>query len=531
MSRREGGGSGSTRSIGILTGLNLVGAVVRLASSVVIARLFGTSMEVAVYFGASTLLGMVVSLTQTGQLVEVLMPVYHQRKEEAGLESAHRAFAVVFNWLALATAGLSVVLALLSPVLVRLLLPGFEEPAQELGTRVFLYLVPLVGFQALGSLMHMLANAESQFGKPESFSVAGNVAAVVAILVLAPSLGVWALVISLWTNSLFYFLGLTWVLWNIRYRHRAVLKEPGFDHGAVFKQLLHTLWYLGATQIYGFVLNAALSMTTVDIFAVFKYVQAVYSKTNAVLLRPISTVFFTRFSESVKEGAAAVGTMGRRALRQSLGISALAVVAMWTAGYPLLDGLWGGEKFGEEQLRLAHFLLTWWFVLFLFAALGGIARKVTVALGMVRSQYGGMAAVQLLSAPLAWILIDRFSVWGIVVVLGFNFIGRGLVPVALMAFFHRFTLFYPWRPLAKWILAAAAGIGAGLLTSNTLSAYAGLLPEPVGDLLLAVVIASFACATTLVVAWITGVEDMRIFLERLRDWLRDVGVASAPGRR
>ena len=66
----------------------MLGAVTAVASSIVVARLFGTGSDIAVYFGASTLVSLMVSLTQAGQLGEVFLPEFIRLKEETGRQSA-----------------------------------------------------------------------------------------------------------------------------------------------------------------------------------------------------------------------------------------------------------------------------------------------------------------------------------------------------------------------------------------------------------------------------------------------------------
>src|SRR5690242_21707640 len=96
---RDKGGVGARRAIGTLTSLNVAGACVALANSVVTARLFGTSRPMEVFFAAASVQVQLVSLVQTGQLAEIFLPIYHRIRHRSGTERARAAFSVLMNWM------------------------------------------------------------------------------------------------------------------------------------------------------------------------------------------------------------------------------------------------------------------------------------------------------------------------------------------------------------------------------------------------------------------------------------------------
>jgi putative peptidoglycan lipid II flippase len=124
--------------------LNILGAIVALLNSVVTAYLFGTRREMEVFFAAATMLALVGTLTQTGQLAEAFLPMYHRIRHGLGQQAARTAFSVVLTWMLIGTVVLSMLLAVASPLLIRLLIPGFAQHDRMVATRMFCALLPLV---------------------------------------------------------------------------------------------------------------------------------------------------------------------------------------------------------------------------------------------------------------------------------------------------------------------------------------------------------------------------------------------------
>lgn len=509
----------TARSIGILTILNTVGALIALATSVVVAHFYGTARALEVYFAASTLQIILGRLMQTGQLGEIFLPIYHRIRHADGRQTAQRAFAVLVNWMVLFVAALSVGLWFLAPVLMRLLVPGFTDADRALGVRMFGCLLPLLVVQVVLSLAQTLANAERWFGKPEAIGVGARGTILIAIAALASPLGPWAMVAALWIGHGFQLAGYAVMLHRMGYRHRLCLRQEGFRAGSVFSKLLVTFTYVGATQVYTFALNAGLSLLAGGTYAVFKYVELLYAKTNAALLRPVSVVFFTRFSEALAHGMRDVRKLARSALSGCLGISVLVIVAVVVAGRPLLAGLWASGRFGGDHLVLASHLLSIFYVLLLASALGQIARKTAMSLGMVRCQYVSTSLVQLASAVCAWRLIAAFEVPGAMATIAINAVALGAVPLLILLIRRPdVCAFYSLGGMARWLVAGAAGLGVGLGMRTPVAAglsALGLTGRP-AEFALAAALGGSAVLVSLAVAWLVNVYEVREVLRRLR---------------
>jgi putative peptidoglycan lipid II flippase len=324
--------TGFTKAIAAITAINGASALLSVLNISVIAYFHGLSRPLEVYFAAVQLFMLVNSLTQTGKIGDIFLPVYHNLKHSTGHAGAFAAFAVIMNWMFCCALVLCGVLFAVAPVLMQLLIPGFSAMDQELGVQMFRWLIPLLALQIFMTLAQTLANAEKKFGLPESLGIFSKLATLAVISVFSGSSGAWALVCGLWAGTLVQGCGFVLITRNLGYRHVWKLAQTGFNHWTLFRQLLVTLLYVLSTQIYLFILNAALSFLPQGGYGVFKYVEQLYAKTNSILLRPIGVVFFTHFSEAMARGLSGLRELAQKALSRAAAIIALALICIIAAG-------------------------------------------------------------------------------------------------------------------------------------------------------------------------------------------------------
>jgi putative peptidoglycan lipid II flippase len=513
----------SGRSIGVLASVNVVGAVVGVTSSIVIAHVFGTSRVLEIYFAAATLLHLVHSLSQTGQIGDVFLPIYHRIRHEDGVAEAHRAFSVTLNWTVLFAIALTVLLWVGAPAIMKLLVPGFSPEDQRLAATMLRYILPMVPLQIGVSLVHILGNAESWFGKPEAVTVAAQAAILGTLVLFVRPFGFWALILSLWVGLAVQVFGLGAMLRRMGFHYFVGLRHPSFQIASVFSRLFYTMWYVGATQVYAFAMNAALSMLPQGTYAVFKYVQQLYTKTNTVLLRPVGVVLFTHASEASARGYGDLRDMMRVALARNLAIASIAIVGILAGGAPLLGALWGSEKFGVEELALSVRLLQLFFVLLLVEGVGQIARRVTIALGMVRESYMVAAGMQILAAGVFWFLSTGYGVPGTMLAfaLAVTLLNTSYY-LPLLVLRRDLVVFYRPAPIVAW----GAAVAAGFAVSNLLALGIQDLPvfaSRAGLFVLSALLAGIAIAAAVLISALLGIGEVRAGLR----WLRSL----ATGRR
>ena len=153
------------RSLGNLTVLKLIGAVLGILYSIIQVRYFGTDRIIEVFFAAQTVVYLVTSLTQSGQLAEVYLPIYLRLKEESGLAVASSSFSSIINKISCFVSIVLIIMFLIAPFVMKLFIPGFPEDDQLFAALIFRCFLPLTLLQILSAFINTVLNAERIYGR------------------------------------------------------------------------------------------------------------------------------------------------------------------------------------------------------------------------------------------------------------------------------------------------------------------------------------------------------------------------------
>jgi peptidoglycan biosynthesis protein MviN/MurJ (putative lipid II flippase) len=184
--------------------------------------------------------------------------------------------------------------------------------------------------------------------------------------------------------------------------------------------MFSTSGYVGATQLYNIVLTSASSFLPEGSFALFNYVLQISNKVKSIVLTPVSTVFFSKFSSAVAEG------QQKQTKRIATPIVGLIVFAGLQVSYIILIGdnllrvLWESRTMTLSDFRLAYIMLCFNFVGALTASVNMILRKSTVAYGFADKLYRWWIIAQLLSAAYTYLAINYLDIYGLATVIMVN---------------------------------------------------------------------------------------------------------------
>ena len=503
------------RSIGTLTGLNVIGSGLGLSVSVVTAAYFGTTRQLEVFFAATSLQQILLRFIQSGQITEAFLPVYRRIRALRGIAEAQLAYAVTLNWAALASIGGTIVMWFAAPLFLRILVPGFAVEDRELGVIIFRVIALTIPLQLVGALQIGLSNAEKWFGRPEATGLAAQLVTLTTIPLLASKWGVWALVAAMVASQIVQNVGCIWVLRLLGYRHRWCLSCENFSPREVYRNLWSTSGQMAAAQLFGIAMNAGLSLLPQGSFAVFKYVQQIVTKVSGLFLRPVVVVFFTHFAEAMQEGAGRVRLLARSAVAKTLLLSIAAVGALSVCALPVLRGLWGSARFPPDQLKQAASLLVVMMCLLVPQAMNGVLRKLLVAGGLMSQLYLGIAAILIAAAPVARWLAPAWGLSGFVALQLATQLLQVVLAWLLLSQLQPQLLFrLDWRHLFQCIVVVVAAATVTDVLATWLGADA--LPDrrPL-QLALGAVLGGFATVLMVAGAWVAGIPEF----ERIRSAL------------
>jgi putative peptidoglycan lipid II flippase len=186
----------------ILTVAALASRLLGWVRLLVIGSQFGASRELDAYFAAFRIPDAIFQLVVAGALSAALIPVFSGYRARDQEREAWRLASSVINLVVIALAGLSLVMAVLAPVLVPVVAPGFDAPTTELTirmTRVMLLSPVLIG---MGAVVSGILNSYERFAVPALAPLAYNLAIILAAIVLAPIMGVEGLAVGVAVGSL-----------------------------------------------------------------------------------------------------------------------------------------------------------------------------------------------------------------------------------------------------------------------------------------------------------------------------------------
>jgi putative peptidoglycan lipid II flippase len=245
----------------------------------------------------------------------------------------------------------------------------------------------------------------------------------------------------------------------------------------MFGKLGATLPYVALTQVFAFAFDAALSHLPQGSFAVFRYATMIWSRTQGIFLRPLSIPFFTSFSESAARRLPATVSLIENALARVLAVTAIVTTAVLAGAERVLTALWGGENFPPAQIATLVWLLAGFYMLLPVAGTAAILRKASVSVHRIRETYLGLAAVQVVSTALVYVLVEPFGLTGALAVSALNLVGFCVAPlVALRGAGDSVRFRYPFHLVWKWTASVAVGVVAGALVAGAF-ARAGMTTD------------------------------------------------------
>jgi len=401
-----------------LFSLKLISSLLALTYSILQVQYFGTSRTIEIYFAAQSLVYLVTSLSQGGQLAEVFLPEYHKLnaiKNGLGFQGLN----VVINRMLLWGGLIVIVIFIFTPFFIHLLVPGFSEKDQVTASLMFRVLLPYLFFQINNAFFKTVLNAEKKYGRAEFLGVTNTIVNIISLTLLYHYMGVWALVISLLLGKIIEFIFYIKQLCRIGYKYSFIFSTSEFNHSLFFKTMKNTFLYVGATQVYSVILTASISFLPEGTFAIYNYVLNLSNKIKGLFIQPFLTIFFTQYSILLRKSESLVEKF-KANLTSIVYINIIIIIGTILLGNFIIDLIWGSKKFDANSLSLAFiFLLFNIFGIFILS-IGSVYRKMAVAQGYAKKLYLFWVISQLLSGLFSYVLISNFQIRGLFFIIPLN---------------------------------------------------------------------------------------------------------------
>ena len=303
----------------MMMGGTLLSRILGLVREIVIAAFFGATRSMDAFNIAYTLSNLARQLLAEGALSAAFVPVFSKvlvDSRERAIELAKKTMTVLI-FLTTIVVALGIIF---SPLLVKIMSPGFDESSHELAVTLTRYMFPFLIFISLEALTMGELNSLGSFFVPALSPACSNLVFIITAPFFARKFGVYGLALSVLCGGAAHFL--TQWLWGLKMRAFLYPLKPDFHDENLRKILRLFLPYA-----------AGLSLNQV----------------NPVISRMLGSF--------LQEGSISVLNYSNRILQLPLG---LFVIAISQAVLPQLSKAKDHQEFVEtlrQALRFALFIV------------------------------------------------------------------------------------------------------------------------------------------------------------------------------
>ncbi len=180
----------------MITVIALVSKVFGFIGSFILAAKFGATYKTDAYFVASNIPELLRDVLAGGALTSAFIPVYTTYLAKNQEEEAQKLASGIFNILVVALVLMTLFGIIFAPTLTRLVAPGFKGETLDLAIRLTRLFFPAIIFLGLASLFGAILNSYHHFTVPALQPLLLNTANIVCMLLLAPFIDIYALVVG-----------------------------------------------------------------------------------------------------------------------------------------------------------------------------------------------------------------------------------------------------------------------------------------------------------------------------------------------
>ncbi len=481
-------GATIARAAGIVMTAFLLSKGLGLVREMVISARFGTSSDLDAYIAAFRLPDMVFQLIAGGALASAFIPTVSTYLTQGDDESAWDLFSAIATWvllLGITAATIGMLLAL--PLVKYLIAPGFSPAQQRLTAHLMRWMfISSVIFGVSGLVMANL-NARQHFLFPALAPSVYNLGIIIGAWLLAPSYGVFGLVMGVVGGAFGHLLIQLPQMWKVgaRYRLRLGIGDPGVRE--VLRLVTPRILGISAVQV-NFLVNTILASGLVaGSLAALNYAWILMLLPLGLFSQAVGTATFPTFAEQVARGDsdamnATLGAILRAVFFLTIPTSVILVILR----VPLVALILQRGHFTAHSTEAVAYALQF-YALGLFAhsgveildrafyamhdtmtpvmiGVGAMAINVLMSLWLVHPMgHGGLALANTVAtfgevSALLWLMRRRLrmhAAWGLVPSLAKSITASAVVAVALWAMLQTHALLM-WQ-------AAVAGTAIGVV--------------------------------------------------------------------
>lgn len=348
---RERQGAGMSRMVGsalrMMAG-TLASRVLGLMREVLTAGLFGATRSLDAFYVAYTLANLSRQLLAEGALSASFVPAFARVHKRDGAASALRLARQVMTVL-LAACSLAVLAGMLaSPLLVRVIAPGFAGEQADLASALTRALFPFLLLVSVGALAMGVLNSIGSFFVPAIAPAASNLAFIIIIIAFREAASIWILVTAVLAGGA-CSMAIQWA-WAGRMGMCLIPARPDLANRDLRETLALFLPYaagLSLNQINPVISRVLGSFLEGGVISVLNYADRIIQLPLGLFVIAISQAvlpMLSRFDPDDREG---FRIFIRDALRFNLFIVTPAAIGLMMASRPIVHLLLVRGAFGD----------------------------------------------------------------------------------------------------------------------------------------------------------------------------------------
>jgi putative peptidoglycan lipid II flippase len=180
----------------MITVIALASKVFGFIGSFILAAKFGATNKTDAYFVASNIPELLRDVLAGGALTSAFIPVYTTYLAKKQEDEAQKLASGIFNILIVALVLMTLFGVIFAPALTRIVAPGFKGETLDLTIKLTRLFFPAIIFLGLASLFGAILNSYHHFTVPALQPLILNTANIVCMLLLAPFLDIYSLVVG-----------------------------------------------------------------------------------------------------------------------------------------------------------------------------------------------------------------------------------------------------------------------------------------------------------------------------------------------
>lgn len=248
------------KNSGLISVGTLLSKIFGFLREVVMALVFGASRLTDAYLVAQVVPSLLFSLVGSS-LSTIIVPLITEYEHTKGRNYALAFANAITTIVLLITILLTVIGIIITPWLIALIAPGFEEEAKKLACRLSRIMFPMIIFWGFAGIATGLLHSQKRFFYPAFMGLPFNIVIISSVLILGRRWGIeglaWGTVAAVAAQWLFQVLDVR----KCGYHFRVLLKHPGINR--VGKLILPVLIGSGAAQL-GIVVDRILASGLVE---------------------------------------------------------------------------------------------------------------------------------------------------------------------------------------------------------------------------------------------------------------------------